>query len=87
MPCRFAFYCRGRKDTAQSVSDCLESPDYRCFTSWDSNWTLNAVMVKKSTIMGRRYDVGEGKKMSIAEIGLAQHKNQVCEHQKSAGLA
>ena len=47
----FAFYCKDRQDTAEHVSDCHIDPDYRCFSSWDSNWTLNAVLVKKTSML------------------------------------
>lgn len=75
----FAFYCRNRKvrDTASSVSDCLSEPDYRCFTSWDTNWTLNAVLVKKETMLNKKYpmkDISVHK--SIAAIGLEQFHKQ-----------
>jgi hypothetical protein len=29
-------------------------PSYRCFTSWDSNWSLNAVMVKADTMLNKK---------------------------------
>jgi hypothetical protein len=61
----FAFYCRDHPNTGSSVADCLRVPDFRCFTSWDSNWTLNAVMVKKSTMLNTRYPAGNGEKVII----------------------
>lgn len=51
---------------------------WNCSISWDTNWTLNAVMVKKSTMMNKKYNLGEGPHKSIATIGLDQFKKQVC---------
>lgn len=50
----YAFYCKGHPVEAAasgSVSDCFSGPNYRCFTSWDSNWSLNAVMVKRDSML------------------------------------
>lgn len=72
----YAFYCREqRKDAAGHVSDCFDKPDYRCFTSDDTNWTLNAVMVKKSTMLNKKYDA-KGQMLSIGDIGLRQYQKQ-----------
>jgi len=50
----------------------LATPEHRCFTSEDSNWSLNAVMVKKSDMLSKKYIYGTGmhKQSSIPEIGL-----------------
>jgi hypothetical protein len=73
----YSFYCKDKKDTENSVSDCTSYPLplYRCFTSYDSNWSLNAVMVKKSTMLNKKYKSVNGLK-SIAEIGLQNWQNQ-----------
>jgi hypothetical protein len=72
----YAFYCREeRKDANGQVSDCFEEPDFRCFTSYDTNWTLNAVMVKRSTMLNTKY-AANGNMLSIAEIGLRQYQKQ-----------
>jgi len=72
----FSFYCRTKNDETD-VSDCLYDPSFRCFTSWDSNWSLNAVMVKKSDMLRIKYtkeekDGEKGQMLSIPEIGLSQ---------------
>eukprot|EP01033_Poteriospumella_lacustris_P006673 gene6673-4811_t len=75
----FAFYCRDRQVAAQKpyVSDCSSEPDYRCFTSWDTNWTLNAVLVKKGTMLTKKYPMKDNKSFkSIADIGLDQYRKQ-----------
>jgi len=72
----FAFYCRDHPHTGSSVADCLRVPDFRCFSSWDSNWTLNAVLVKKSSMLQKKYPLGTGPDKSIAEIGLQQFMQQ-----------
>eukprot|EP00607_Mallomonas_marina_P007973 CAMPEP_0182416986 /NCGR_PEP_ID=MMETSP1167-20130531/1416_1 /TAXON_ID=2988 /ORGANISM="Mallomonas Sp, Strain CCMP3275" /LENGTH=243 /DNA_ID=CAMNT_0024590231 /DNA_START=804 /DNA_END=1532 /DNA_ORIENTATION=+ len=76
----YAFYCEGHKGTEKIVTDCTMTPRFRCFTSWDSNWTLNAVMVKKSDILNKKYKLphkkGSDTMRSIPEIGLAHYQNQ-----------
>jgi hypothetical protein len=38
------------------ASECVSSvPRYRCFTSWDSNWSVNAILVKRETMLNKRY--------------------------------
>lgn len=83
----FAFYCHNHPGSEKHVSTCLEQPEYRCFTSWDSNWSLNAVLVKRSSMLGTKYPTGtrRGKDQegsggdgrhelkSIADIGLEQY--------------
>ena len=46
----WSFYCADwKKPGAGVVADCASgsAPLFRCFTSWDSNWSLNAVMVHR----------------------------------------
>lgn len=53
--------------------------DFMCnvaIISWDSNWTLNAVLVKKTSMLNKEYTVHSGKK-SLAAIGLSQWEKQV----------
>jgi hypothetical protein len=55
----FRFYCptwnkkQGGHKLDNYVTDCLSDPlvHYKCFTSRDSSWSLNACMVKKSGVM------------------------------------
>jgi hypothetical protein len=57
----------------------LATPEHRCFTSEDSNWSLNAVMVKKSDILSKKYMYGHPemrKQSSIPEIGQTYWKRQ-----------
>lgn len=77
----FSFYCRDHPGTSEIVNDCTDweegqVPAYRCFTSWDSNWSLNAVMVKKSTMISKKYLTRRGL-MSIADIALSHSNKQV----------
>ncbi len=46
--------------------------------SWDTNWTLNAVLVKKTTMLSTKYPVSPVEFKSIAQIGLNQWEKQVC---------
>ena len=83
----YSFYYKGFPHTKPLVGDCLHNPSYRCFTrfvsfsentwfyvynSWDSNWTLNAVIVKIADIMNKRYGNG----ISIADIAIQSYKAQ-----------
>lgn len=72
----YAFYCRGYPKTEPHVGDCLDVPSYRCFTSWDSNWSLNAVMLKKSDMFDVKYKTPLDGSMSMAEIGLKCYNKQ-----------
>jgi len=72
----FAFYCREKPNTSQYVNDCYFDPDYRCFTSWDTNWTLNAVMVKKSDMLSRQYKDNKEVSRTIADIAISQYEHQ-----------
>jgi hypothetical protein len=80
----YSFYCSNDKDKSSNyVSDCLyfdeqrEDVAFKCFTSWDSNWSLNAAMVKKSTMLNKKYGTTVYKKaLSIAEIGLRSFDRQ-----------
>ncbi len=59
----FKFYCETKNQVVNNhklddyVAECLQRPHprYRCFTSRDSSWSLNACMVKKSSIMNQTY--------------------------------
>ena len=45
-------------------------PRYRCFSSWDSNWSVNAVLVKRSSMLSRKYRSKDGKPVGpIADLG------------------
>jgi hypothetical protein len=72
----FAFYCpvdtTHHRNLGDHVSVCLrhgQNPssrdqgqglEFRCFSSWDSNWSLNAVLVKRSSMLGKKYPLGAG---------------------------
>jgi hypothetical protein len=72
----YSFYCRGYPGTAPFVNDCLSTPAYRCFTSWDSNWSLNAALLKRSDMFDKKYKVSSFQKLSLAEIGLSCFRKQ-----------
>jgi hypothetical protein len=55
----------------------LPLPEYRCFTSWDSNWSLNAVMLQRKGMLEVKYPPGRGinisgnaPRFSLASIGV-----------------
>ena len=55
----------------------MKSPRYHCFTSEDSNWTLNAAMVKKESALEKKYRLGVNETLrSLADIGLTQWEQQ-----------
>jgi len=75
----FAFYCPAdtKKHTGLSrfMSQCLSQPEFRCFTSWDSNWSLNAVLVKRSSMLEKKYPTGgQPSHKTIADVGLEQYQ-------------
>ena len=50
------------------------TPEYRCFSSADSNWSLNAVLVNRKAILNKKYKYGRTgptHEKSIPEIGYA----------------
>ena len=76
----YSFYCRENDGKAgrADVADCLkpEAPvAFRCFTSWDSNWTLNGVMVKRASMLGKQYPAAS-QAATIADIGLKSFAQQ-----------
>jgi hypothetical protein len=45
-------------------------PRFRCFTSWDSNWSVNAVLVKRHSMLTRTYKGSDGSTIGpIADLG------------------
>ena len=68
----YSFYCPGHEDTEDLVSDCLDTPKFRCFTSHDSNWSVNAIFVKRSAMMSEQWKTMSGKK-TLPEIGLSHN--------------
>lgn len=73
----FAFYCKDHIWAKSFVSDCFSSPSFRCFSSFESAWTLNAVMVKRSEMLNKQYPVDNGtSNKSIAQIGLENFDKQ-----------
>ena len=46
--------------------------EFRCFTSWDSNWSLNAVLVKRSSMLNKKYPLGAGAGERAAGAGGAR---------------
>jgi hypothetical protein len=59
----YTFYCNRDRNMKSAPSkkirmagnSCLESPNFKCFTSRDSNWSLNACIVRKSRMIESRY--------------------------------
>lgn len=63
------------------IAQCTTSPSYRCHTSYDTNWSLNAVMVHRETMLksipkGGSQVFGGGKGWSLAEYGLSTFNDQ-----------
>lgn len=82
----YSFYCPDFHGTEPYVDNCLDvAGGFRCFTSWDSNWSVNAILVKRSTFMKKKYDTPHGKQ-TIPEIGLKNHQiNDGFERQMGFG--
>lgn len=51
--------------------------DFHCYVfSWDSNWSLNAALMKRDTMLHKLYPSSRGSK-SMADIGLSHWDKQV----------
>ena len=80
----WSFYCENYMNLPNAenmIAQCVEEPEYRCHTSFDTNWSLNAVMVKRSTMLedkpkGGGAVFGGGAGMSLAEFGLSTFDDQ-----------
>jgi hypothetical protein len=79
------FYCDDYDKHPEYVAQCLEGdvsdPEdrgWRCHTSYDSNWSLNAVIVKKSVMMKQKPVGGRGSfpSSSLADFGLSTFNKQ-----------
>ncbi len=59
-----------RGDAVENPTEEGRIPRFRCFTSWDSNWSVNAVLVKRESMLTRQYTGRDGQPVGpIAEIG------------------
>ena len=59
------------------MADCLDSPNFRCFTSWDSNWSLNAVIVRRDAMLRQTFKFRNGKPFgTIANYGRNMWEQQ-----------
>lgn len=87
----WSFFCEeGGKASARKagveigtrVQECMRRPKLRCFTSWDSNWTLNAVLVDRRAMLERKfkyskYGPQKGEVFgTLADFGNKQSKRQ-----------
>lgn len=82
----YSFYCPNYNGTQPYVDNCLDvAGGFRCFTSWDSNWSVNAIFVKRSTFMNKKYQTPRGQQ-TIPEVGLQNNKvNDGFERQMGFG--
>ena len=72
---RWSFYCADWQRRGEGVvADCASgtAPLFRCFTSWDSNWSLNAVIVHREASEEGTYCsvIHEGRRDAIVMITL-----------------
>jgi hypothetical protein len=53
----YTFYCNaaGQKKVQQAGNTCLTTPLFKCFTSRDSNWSLNACLVRRSSMLQTQF--------------------------------
>jgi len=85
-----SFYCQDPKEEAQmgasTVADCVggpsssqsQQPHFRCFSSRDSNWSLNAVMVHRRAMLHQILRDPQGKKLaSGVGAGVRSRSHQV----------
>lgn len=82
----WSFYCPEFKRPG-SVADCAtvaEKAATRCFTSWDSNWSLNAVLVDRKRSLDRKWTYkrpGAGGRFGGAGMSLAQYAGATWQKQ------
>lgn len=90
----YNFYCptKNQKKNGmpfdRAVTDCLTSPKYKCFTSRDSNWSLNACMIRKSSMLNNKYKIhppvkAEPRKFFAKRMNLTLPLNENQEFQLS----
>ena len=65
------------------VAECISKPgglEYRCHTSFDSNWSLNAIIVKRETMLEGKPVKADGSSEwpegTIANYGLKTYDRQ-----------
>ena len=71
----YKFYCNyPGSEIEQAGNTCLRKPPFKCFTSRDSNWSLNSCMVRKSTMLGTKYNytLSKPKKMKRNPADLSK---------------
>ena len=77
----WTFYCdefSSLPNAKQIIAQCIDEPKLRCHTSHDSNWSLNAVMVKRD-VMLNGVPKGGAKPFphgTLAKFGLSTFDNQ-----------
>lgn len=81
----FKYYCKDAPMRKGRVEDCLKgTPNseaghralFRCFTSEDANWSLNAAMVHRKRSMRKKIGIVAGKARSLAALGRVQWDRQ-----------
>jgi len=75
------FYCEDFEELMNAkelVAECVDEPKFRCHTSSESNWSLNAVIVKKDVMLKEKPRGGNGgfPHNSIADFGLSTWRKQ-----------
>jgi len=77
----WSYYC-DNFEGLDGVSECITTPGpkYRCHTSYNSNWSLNAVIVKREVMLHGKPTKKDGSfgwpKESIANYGLSTFDRQ-----------
>jgi len=80
----WSFYCKTFQRPG-SVADCAvgsaaaltKGLHFRCFTSWDSNWSLNAVLFDRFAVLATKYPFARGTKpLTLAEYAATTWNRQ-----------
>ena len=77
----WSFYCDNfftLPNAQNMIAQCIDEPKFRCHTSFDTNWSLNAVMVKRSVMLEDEPKGGRDKfpQKTLAAFGLSTYDAQ-----------
>ncbi|KAH8050495.1 hypothetical protein JL720_15351 [Aureococcus anophagefferens] len=83
----WSFYCPEFSKPG-SVADCETGGDVtlRCFTSWDSNWSLNAVLVDRESALEKKWKYARKGAAGKFGLGLALAQYAAATWQKQDGF-
>ena len=57
----WSFYCRNFQNNRVADCSAYEGSSIRCFSAWDSNWSLNAVLVDRVRALEEKWAYKRGR--------------------------